>query len=410
MLYYLFDYLNELNVPGAGMFTYISFRSLLAIIIALLVSTIYGKHFINMLKRQQITETQRDASIDPFGVQKIGTPTMGGVIILAAILIPCLLLGRLDNVYMILMLVTTVWLGALGFADDYIKVFKRDKEGLHGKFKIIGQVGLGIIVGLTLYLSDDAVIRENIEVQRGANSATEIVHKSEATKSTKTTIPFFKNNNLDYANAFNWLGEYRQLGGWILFVFMTILVVTAVSNSANLNDGMDGMAAGNSAIIGFGQGFQPILAYVSSHISMAGYLNIMYIPGSEELVVYLCAFVGALIGFLWYNAFPAQVFMGDTGSLTIGGIIAVFALCIRKELLLPLLCGVFLVEALSVMVQVGYFKYTKRKYGEGRRILLMSPIHHHYQKKGLFETKIMMRFFIISLILAALTLVTLKIQ
>ena len=267
MLYYLFNYLDELNVPGAGMFTYISFRSLLAIIIALLVSTIYGKHFINMLKRQQITETQRDASIDPFGVQKIGTPTMGGVIILAAILIPCLLLGRLDNVYMILMLVTTVWLGALGFADDYIKVFKRDKEGLHGKFKIIGQVGLGIIVGLTLYLSDDAVIRENIEVQRGANSATEIVHKSEATKSTKTTIPFFKNNNLDYADAFNWLGEYKQVGGWLLFVFMTILVVTAVSNSANLNDGMDGMAAGNSAIIGVVLG---ILAYVSSHISMAG--------------------------------------------------------------------------------------------------------------------------------------------
>ncbi len=334
MLYYLFDYLNELNVPGAGMFTYISFRSLLAIIIALLVSTIYGKHFINMLKRQQITETQRDASIDPFGVQKIGTPTMGGVIILAAILIPCLLLGRLDNVYKILMLVTTVWLGALGFADDYIKVFKRDKEGLHGKFKIIGQVGLGIIVGLTLYLSDDAVIRENIEVQRGANSATEIVHKSEATKSTKTTIPFFKNNNLDYANAFNWLGEYKQVGGWLLFVFMTILVVTAVSNSANLNDGMDGMAAGNSAIIGVVLG---ILAYVSSHISMAGYLNIMYIPGSEELVVYLCAFVGALIGFLWYNAFPAQVFMGDTGSLTIGGIIAVSAIIIRKELQVPIL-------------------------------------------------------------------------
>jgi phospho-N-acetylmuramoyl-pentapeptide-transferase len=358
MLYYLFEYLNKFNVPGAGMFTYISFRSLLAILIALLVSTVFGRSFINMLQRQQITETQRDASIDPFGVQKIGTPTMGGVIILAAILIPCLLLGRLDNVYMILMLVTTVWLGGLGFADDYIKVFKRDKEGLHGKFKIVGQVGLGIIVGLTLYLSDQAVIRENIEVQRGANSATEIVHKSEAQKSTKTTIPFVKNNNLDYANAFNWLGEYKQLGGWILFVFMTILVVTAVSNSANLNDGMDGMAAGNSAIIGVVLG---ILAYVSSHISMAGYLNIMYIPGSEELVVYLCAFVGALIGFLWYNAFPAQVFMGDTGSLTIGGIIAVSAIIIRKELLIPILCGVFFVESLSVIIQRFYYKWGKKK-------------------------------------------------
>jgi phospho-N-acetylmuramoyl-pentapeptide-transferase len=305
------------------------------------------------------------------------------------------------------MLVTTVWLGGLGFADDYIKVFKRDKEGLHGKFKIVGQVGLGIIVGLTLYLSDQAVIRENIEVQRGANSATEIVHKSEAQKSTKTTIPFVKNNNLDYANAFNWLGEYKQLGGWILFVFMTILVVTAVSNSANLNDGMDGMAAGNSAIIGVVLG---ILAYVSSHISMAGYLNIMYIPESAELVVFAAAMCGALLGFLWWNSFPAQIFMGDTGSLSIGGIIAVFALCIRKELLLPLMCGIFLAEALSVMVQVGWFKYTKKKYGEGRRILLMSPLHHHYQKKGLFETKIVMRFFIVSILLCALSLVTLKIR
>ena len=426
MLYYLFDYLNELNVPGAGMFTYISFRSLLAIIIALLVSTIYGKHFINMLKRQQITETQRDASIDPFGVQKIGTPTMGGVIILAAILIPCLLLGRLDNVYMILMLVTTVWLGALGFADDYIKVFKRDKEGLHGKFKIIGQVGLGIIVGLTLYLSDDAVIRENIEVQRGANAATEIVHKSEATKSTKTTIPFFKNNNLDYADAFNWLGEYKQVGGWLLFVFMTILVVTAVSNSANLNDGMDGMAAGNSAIIGVVLG---ILAYVSSHISMAGYLNIMYIPGSEELVVYLCAFVGALIGFLWYNAFPAQVFMGDTGSLTIGGIIAVSAIIIRKELLIPILCGVFFVESLSVIIQRFYYKAGKRK-GVKQRFFKRTPIHDHFRTSvaqvqkmdpgcsikvthpdTLFhEAKITVRFWIVTIILAAVTIITLKIR
>ena len=423
MLYYLFDYLNKLNVPGARMFTYISFRSLLAILIALLVSTVFGKYFINLLKRQQITETQRDASIDPFGVQKIGIPTMGGVIILAAILIPCLLLGRLSNVYMILMLITTVWLGALGFADDYIKVFKRDKEGLHGKFKIIGQVGLGIIVGLTLYLSDQAVIRENVEVQGNAGHATVAIHKSEAIKSTKTTIPFVKNNNLDYANAFDWLGEHKQLGGWVLFVFMTIFVVTAVSNGANLNDGMDGMTAGNSAIIGVVLG---ILAYVSSHISMAGYLNIMYIPGSEELVVYLCAFVGALIGFLWYNAFPAQVFMG---SLTIGGIIAVSAIIIRKELLIPILCGVFFVESLSVIIQRFYYKWGKKK-GVKQRFFKRTPIHDHFRTsvaqvqkmdpgcsikyvgpEGLLhEAKITVRFWIVTIILAALTIITLKIR
>ena len=311
MLYYLFQWLDKYDIPGAGMFGYTSFRALMAIILALLISSIWGDRFINLLKRKQITETQRDASIDPFGVNKIGVPSMGGVIIIVAILIPCLLLGKLENVYMILMLITTVWLGSLGFADDYIKIFKKDKEGLHGKFKIIGQVGLGLIVGLTLYLSPQAVIRENIEVQRPGQEM-KVVHAGQDIKSTQTTIPFFKSNNLDYADFVGFMGEHAQTAGWILFVVITIFVVTAVSNGANLNDGMDGMAAGNSAIIGLALG---ILAYVSSHIQYASYLNIMYIPGSEELVIFICAFIGALIGFLWYNAYPAQVFMGDTGSL-----------------------------------------------------------------------------------------------
>ena len=357
MLYYLFHYLEQIDFPGARMFGYVSFRSLMAVIIALLISSIFGEYFINLLKRKQITETQRDASIDPFNVNKVGVPTMGGIIIIVATLIPCLLLGKLHNIYMLLMLITTVWLGTLGFLDDYIKVFRKDKEGLHGKFKIIGQVGLGLIVGLTLYLSPDVVIRENVEVQRNGEIV-EVVHKTQDEKSTKTTIPFFKNNNLDYADFVGFFGEHAQTAGWIVFVLVTIFVVTAVSNGANLNDGMDGMAAGNSAIIGVTLG---ILAYVSSHIEYAGYLNIMYIPGSEELVIYICAFIGALIGFLWYNAFPAQVFMGDTGSLTIGGIIAVFAIIIHKELLIPILCGVFLIENLSVILQVRYFRSGKRK-------------------------------------------------
>src|SRR5574344_689771 len=390
MLYYLFKYLERFDFPGARMFGYVSFRSLMAIILSLLISAIFGQYFISLLKRHQITETQRDASIDPFNVNKVGVPTMGGIIIIVAILIPCLLLGRLGNVYMMLMIITTVWLGTLGFLDDYIKVFRKDKEGLHGKFKIIGQVGLGLIVGLTLYLSPKVVIRENVEVKKGDNI--EIVDKALNEKSTKTTIPFFKNNNFDYSDFVGFLGENSQTVGWIIFVFVTIFVVTAVSNGANLNDGMDGMAAGNSAIIGLTLG---ILAYVSSHIEYAGYLNIMYIPGSEELVIFICAFIGALIGFLWYNAFPEQVFMGDTGSLTIGGIIAVFAITIHKELLIPILCGIFFVESLSVLLQVGYFKYTKRKYGEGRRIFLMSPIHHHFQKKGYPEPKIVVRFIIV---------------
>jgi len=422
MLYYLFKYLEQFGFPGARMFGYISFRSILAIILSLLISAIFGEYFIHLLKKKQITETQRDASIDPFNVNKIGVPSMGGIIIIVAILVPCLLLGRLNNIYMILMLITTIWLGTLGFLDDYIKVFRKDKEGLHGKFKIIGQVGLGLIVGLTLYLSPSAVMRENIEIQT-KNKVVEIVHKSKEEKSTKTTIPFFKNNNLDYADIVGFLGDYAQTGGWILFVLVTIFVVTAVSNGANLNDGMDGMAAGNSAIIGVTLG---ILAYVSSHIEYAGYLNIMYIPGSEELVVYICAFIGALIGFLWYNAYPAQVFMGDTGSLTIGGIIAVFALIIHKELLIPILCGIFLIENLSVILQVKYYQSGKKK-GLKRRLFKRTPIHDHFRTmlsqldpkcsyvftkpdNVFHESKITVRFWIVTIVLAAITIITLKIR
>lgn len=423
MLYYLFEYLEQIDFPGARMMSYVSFRSLIAVILAMLISSIFGEYFIRLLKRKQITEVQRDAAIDPFGVEKKGVPSMGGVIIIVALLIPCLLLGRLDNVYMQLMLITTVWLGALGFADDYIKIFHHNKEGLHGRFKIIGQVGLGLIVGLTLYLSPDAVIRENVEVSRGKTVETEVVHKVENRKSTKTTIPFFKNNNLDYADVVAFMGEHAQTAGWVLFVIVTILVVTAVSNGANLNDGMDGMAAGNSAIIAATLG---VLAYVSSHITYAAYLNIMYIPGAEELVVFTCAFFGALVGFLWYNAFPAQVFMGDTGSLTIGGIIAVMAIAIHKELLIPVLCGVFLVENLSVIMQVHYFKRGKRK-GRRQRIFKRTPIHDHFRTlpsmldpqctylitkpSAVFhESKITVRFWIVTLVLAAITIITLKIR
>ena len=422
MLYYLFKYLEQIDFPGARVMGYVSFRSLMAVILALLISAIFGEYFIKLLKRKQITETQRDASIDPFGVEKKGVPSMGGVIIIVAILVPCLLLGKLENVYMQLMLITTIWLGALGFADDYIKIFHHNKEGLHGRFKIIGQVGLGLIVGLTLYLSPDVVIRENMEVNRQGDH-TEVVHKSQPEKSTKTTIPFFKNNNLDYADFVAFAGEHAQTAGWILFVIVTIFVVTAVSNGANLNDGMDGMAAGNSAIIGVTLG---ILAYVSSHTGYASYLNIMYIPGSEELVIFICAFIGALIGFLWYNAFPAQVFMGDTGSLTIGGIIAVFAIIIHKELLIPILCGVFLVENLSVIMQVRYFKKWKKR-GEKRRIFKHTPIHDHFRTlptmldaeckylitrpTAVFhESKITVRFWIVTIVLAAITIITLKIR
>ena len=422
MLYYLFKYLEGLDFPGARMFGYVSFRSLIAIILALLISSIFGQYFITLLKRKQISEEQRDPSIDPFNTGKVGVPTMGGIIIIVAILIPCLLLGRLDNIYMVLMLITTVWLGTLGFLDDYIKTFKHDKEGLHGKFKIIGQVGLGLIVGLTLYLSPDVVIRKNIE-HRQVNNTVAIVHESQAEKSTQTTIPFFKNNNLDYADLVGFMGEHKEAAGWVLFVLVTIFVVTAVSNGANLNDGMDGMAAGNSAIIGVTLG---ILAYVSSHIEYASYLNIMYIPGSEELVIFICAFIGALIGFLWYNAYPAQIFMGDTGSLTIGGIIAVAAISIHKELLIPILCGVWLVENLSVTLQVLFFRSGKRK-GIKRRIWKRTPIHDHFRtqlsqldpecsyvfgssKRAFHESKITVRFWIVSILLAALTIITLKMR
>ncbi len=422
MLYYLFTYLGQFNFPGARMFSYVSFRALLAIIIALLISMFFGEFFIKFLKRKKITETQRDASIDPFGVNKVGVPSMGGIIIIFSILVPCLLLGKLDNVYMILMLITTIWLGALGFADDYIKDFKKDKEGLHGKFKIIGQVGLGLIVGLTLYMSPEAKICENVSLEKDGQK-TIVYQKSKEIKSTKTTIPFFKNNNLDYADITSFCGEYKYYAGWILFVLITIFVVTAVSNGANLNDGMDGMAAGNSAIMGVTLG---ILAYVSSHMEFASYLNIMYIPGCQEMVVFICAFVGALIGFLWYNAYPAQIFMGDTGSLTIGGIVAVAAISIHKELLIPILCGVWVVENLSVTLQVLYFKNGKKK-GLKQRIWKRTPIHDHFRtqqsqldpectyifgksKHAYHESKITIRFWITSILLAALTIITLKIR
>ena len=414
MLYHLFKYLDEAyNLPGSGMFQYLSFRAAAAVILSLLIVIIFGRRIIDFLRRKQIGEEIRDLGLQG-QLQKKGTPTMGGVIILIAILVPMLLVGNLGNVYVRLMLVSTVWLGLIGGLDDYIKVFRHRKEGLKGRFKIVGQVGLGIIVGTTMCLSPDIVVREKVTqpeqtVYTDADGTVvgsvqrNVVLSSESLKTTQTTIPFVKNNEFDYG----WLTGGNSTATWLLYVLVAIFVVTAVSNGANLTDGLDGLATGVSvpivAVLG-------VLAYLSGHIVYADYLNIMYIPDSGELVVFAAALVGALVGFLWYNSFPAQIFMGDTGSLAIGGVIAVFALCIRKELLLPLLCGVFLVESFSVMMQVGYFKYTKRRYGEGRRILLMSPIHHHYQKKGFFETKIVLRFWIISLLLAAITLVTLKIR
>ncbi|MDR2683528.1 MAG: phospho-N-acetylmuramoyl-pentapeptide-transferase, partial [Dysgonamonadaceae bacterium] len=374
MLYDLFQYLDQLNFPGAGLFHYISFRSALALVLSLILSTITGKKIIAALQRQQIGETIRDLGLEG-QMQKKGTPTMGGIIIIIAILVPVLLLARLNNIYVVLMLITTLWLGTIGFIDDYIKVIRKNKEGLSGKLKIVAQVGLGLIVGLTIYLSPNAVMHENVErIKEGEK--TEIVY-TPAVKSTQTTIPFLKNNNLDYRSFVSFMPSHRTAATWILFVLITIFIVTAVSNGANLTDGLDGLAAGSSAIIGVALG---ILAYVSSHLGFAAYLNIMYIPGCEELAVFACAFIGACIGFLWYNAFPAQVFMGDTGSLTLGGIIAVFAIIIHKELLLPILCGVFFVESLSVLVQVSYFKWTKKKYGAGKRIFKMTPLHHHFQK------------------------------
>ena len=422
MLYYLFRFLEQYGISGSRIWGYISFRALLALILSLVISAWAGERFIKFLKRKQITETQRDASIDPFGVKKIGVPSMGGVIIILSILVPVLLLGRLRNVYLILMIITTVWLGFLGGMDDYIKIFRRDKEGLKGKYKIVGQIGIGLIVGLVLWMSPDVKINENIAIERQGKEMV-VKHRTQAHKSLKTTIPFVKGHNLSYSNLMSFCGKHKVAAGWILFVIMTILVVTAVSNGANLNDGMDGMCAGNSAIIGVALG---ILAYVSSHLQFAAYLNIMYIPQSEELVVFMCAFIGALIGFLWYNAYPAQVFMGDTGSLTIGGIIAVCAIIIHKELLLPILCGIFFVEGLSVIIQVYYFKLGKRR-GIKQRIFKRTPIHDNFRvtddqldpdckyllkapHSPKHEAKITIRFWIITIILAALTIITLKIR
>ena len=398
-------------MPGAGMFQYISFRSAVAVILALLITIFFGRTIIRALQRHQIGEEIRDLGLEG-QLSKKGTPTMGGVIILLAILVPMLLVGRLDNIYVILMLISTLWLGLLGFLDDYIKTFRHNKDGLKGKFKIVGQVGLGVIVGTVMCFSQEVVIREKVssptavyvsetgyaQIEQGAPMLSPTPQRT-----TKTTIPFVKDNEFDYG----WLVGGNKVLTWLLYIAVAIFVVTAVSNGANLTDGLDGLLTTVSVPIMLVLG---ALAYLSGHIIYADYLNIMYIPESAELVVFAAAMCGALLGFLWWNSFPAQIFMGDTGSLSIGGIIAVFALCIRKELLLPLMCGIFLAEALSVMVQVGWFKYTKKKYGEGRRILLMSPLHHHYQKKGLFETKIVMRFFIVSILLCALSLVTLKIR
>ena len=423
MLYYIFRWLDEFGISGSHLWGYISFRAILAMILALSISAWFGEKFIKYLKKKQITEVQRDASIDPFGVQKIGVPSMGGIIIIVALLVPVLLLGRLRNIYLILMIITTVWLGFLGGMDDFIKIFRHNKEGLKGKYKIIGQFTIGLIVGLVLWMSPDVKANLNTEVGEQQSKEMVVQHNEKAEKTLKTTIPFIKNHNLDYSEIMAFCGEHKTAAGWILFVIMTIFVVTAVSNGANLNDGMDGMAAGNSAIIGVALG---ILAYVSSHIEYAAYLNIMYIPGSEELVVFFMAFIGALVGFLWYNAYPAQVFMGDTGSLTIGGIIAVGAIIIHKELLLPILCGIFFVESLSVMLQVYYFKLGKRK-GVKRRIFKRTPIHDNFRTQdsqldpeckylitkphtAVHESKITIRFWIISIILAALTIITLKIR
>ncbi|MDU2114036.1 MAG: phospho-N-acetylmuramoyl-pentapeptide-transferase [Prevotella bivia] len=423
MLYYIFRWLGEYGISGSHLWGYISFRAILAMILALIISAWFGERFIKYLKSKQITETQRDASIDPFGVNKIGVPSMGGIIIIVSLLIPVILLGRLRNIYLILMIVTTVWLGFLGGMDDFIKIFRHNKEGLKGKYKIVGQLSIGLIVGLTLWASPDVKANLNNEVSNKDKTAMVIQHNQTAEKTLKTTIPFVKNHNLDYSEVVGFMGKYKTAVGWILFVIMTIFVVTAVSNGANLNDGMDGMCAGNSAVIGVVLG---ILAYVSSHYRYAAYLNIMFIPGSEELVIFFMAFIGALIGFLWYNAYPAQVFMGDTGSLTIGGIIAVGAIIIHKELLLPILCGIFFVESLSVILQVWYYKLGKRK-GIKQRIFKRTPIHDAFRTlnsqldpdckyvftkphNAVHESKIVLRFIIVTILLAAFTIITLKLR
>lgn len=416
MLYYLFQYLDTMDFPGAGMFQYISFRSAIAVITSLFFSLLVGKKIIRRLQVLQIGEEIRNLGLEG-QMQKRGTPTMGGVIILLSILIPVILFGDIKNIYVIIMIVTTIWLGFVGFIDDYIKVFKKNKEGLSGRFKILGQISLGLFVGVTLYLSSDVVVRDRV-VKHPDSARQEIVEGVDNTepqnvvltpnlKTTRTTIPFFKNNEFDYKSLIPFKGPWADYLAWGVFILMVIFVVTAVSNGANLTDGLDGLATGVSAIIGTTLG---VFAYLSGNVIYSEYLNIMYIPNTGELVVFMSAFIGAAIGFLWYNSYPAQVFMGDTGSLAIGGIIAVFAILIRKELLIPILCGIFFVESLSVMIQVSYFKRTKRKYGEGRRIFLMAPLHHHYQKKGYPEPKIVTRFWIVAILLAVITVVTLKIR
>lgn len=414
MIYYLFEYLDKWNVPGAGLFHYISFRAALALITSLIVSIVFGKKIILRLRKQQIGETVRDLGLAG-QIEKSGTPTMGGLIILASILIPTILFAKLHNIYVITMIIATVWLGIIGFLDDYIKVFKKNKEGLAGRFKVVGQIGVGVIVGSILYFSNDVTVHKRVpssyQLQPDEEFVTHLHHNHEDTQykwiktdDMTTTIPFIKGNEFNY----NWLiGDSNKSYGWLLFIPIVVFIVIAVSNGANMTDGLDGLATGTSAIIGLALA---VLAYISAHAKFADYLNVMYIPLAEEMVIFIAAFVGACIGFLWYNSFPAQVFMGDTGSLALGGIIAVFAISIRKELLIPVLCGIFLIENLSVILQVGFFKYTKNRFGEGRRIFLMAPLHHHYQKKGLHEAKIVSRFWIVAVLLAVITIVTLKLR
>ena len=419
MLYHLFHALEEYDLPGGRLFEYITFRSGLALVLSLFIAIVFGKKIIERLQLMQVGEIVRNLGLQG-QMEKKGTPTMGGIIIIISILIPCLLLGKLDNVYMVLMIVATIWCGALGFADDYLKIKKHNKEGMKGKFKIVGQVGLGLIVGLTMYLSPSIVMNENVTVENKQTSEMVVKHKTETVKSTKTTIPFVKNHNFDYAMLTKWMGDHAQTGGWIVFILVTIFVVAAVSNGANLTDGLDGLATGTSAIIGVALA---IMCYLGGNVIYSSYLNIMYIPDSGELVVYAAAFIGATIGFLWYNSFPAQVFMGDTGSLCLGGIIAVFAILIRKELLIPILCLTFFVEDISVMIQVAYYKYTRKKTGEGKRVFKMTPRHHHFQVpagkvdalwqkpvNAIPESKIVMRFLIVAIFLAVITFVTLKVR
>ena len=407
MLYYLFEYLDKtMDVPGAGVFQYITFRSALALILSLMISTIYGKKIITFLRNQQVGETVRELGLEG-QTQKAGTPTMGGLIIIIATLIPVLLLTKLNNIYIILLVVTTLWMGTIGFVDDYIKIFKKDKQGLKGIFKVFGQVGLGLIVGSVLYFHPGVTVREKSTKPITFNQTQNVSQTPVETKSTVTTIPFTKNNELDYAKIIEWTGDDYKNWAWLVFIPIVIFIITAVSNGANLTDGIDGLAAGTSAISVLALG---IFTFVSGNVILSSYLNIMYIPNSGEMTVFISAFVGALIGFLWYNSFPATVFMGDTGSLTIGGIIAVLAISVRKEMLLPVLCAIFFAENLSVILQVSYFKYTKKRFGEGRRIFLMSPLHHHYQKKGYHESKIVTRFWIVAILLAIVSIVTLKLR